>query len=136
MTRSEALKLRLIIEQAVQSLTDETAVEAVTLYPTWAVSTAYTVEHKVRDGDKLYKCRTPHTSILGWEPANAPTLWTCINESHTGSIDEPIPYDGNMVLENSLYYIQNGITYLCIRDTVNPVYHNLSDLVGLYVEVV
>ena len=43
--------------------------------------------------------------------------------------------DGNMELFEGLYYIQNGIVYLCTRNTEQPVYHALSDLVGLYVEV-
>lgn len=33
------------------------------------------------------------------------------------------------------YPAQNGVVYRCIRDTVNPVYNDLADLVGLYVEV-
>ena len=45
-------------------------------------------------------------------------------------------YDGNMALESGKYYTQSGMTYLCSRDTVNPVYNALSELVGLYVEVV
>ena len=40
---------------------------------------------------------------------------------------------GNMELEAGKYYIQSGKTYLCNRDTGNPVYHALADLVGLYV---
>lgn len=32
------------------------------------------------------------------------------------------------------YYSQGGVTYLCSRDTGNPVYHALRDLVGIYVE--
>lgn len=31
---------------------------------------------------------------------------------------------------------QDGVTYLCSRDTVNLVYNALSELVGIYVEVV
>ena len=30
----------------------------------------------------------------------------------------------------------DGVTYLCNRDTVNPVYNPLSELVGIYVEIV
>jgi hypothetical protein len=41
-----------------------------------------------------------------------------------------------MALEHGKYYTQDGVTYLCIRDTGNPVYNHLSDLVGLYVEIV
>jgi hypothetical protein len=53
-----------------------------------------------------------------------------------GTLENPIPYEGNMVLENGKYYIQDGVTYLCNRDSGNPVYHALKVLIGLYVEVV
>ena len=41
-----------------------------------------------------------------------------------------------MALENGKYYVQNDTIYLCNRDTVNPVYDDLSRLVGLYAETV
>ena len=41
-----------------------------------------------------------------------------------------------MALENGKYYSQDGTTYLCNRDTVNPVYNPLRELVGIYVEIV
>ena len=37
-------------------------------------------------------------------------------------------------MEASKYYSQSGAVYLCTRDTLNPVYSALADLVGLYVE--
>ena len=33
------------------------------------------------------------------------------------------------------YYSQSGVIYKCNRDTEQAVYQNLSDLVGLYVEI-
>ena len=57
-----------------------------------------------------------------------------IFETHDGSMYDPIPYEGSMALENGKYYSQNGVTYLCNRDTINPVYNPLSELVGIYVE--
>ena len=36
----------------------------------------------------------------------------------------------------SINYSQDGVTYLCNRDTVNPVYNPLRELVGIYVEEV
>lgn len=51
-----------------------------------------------------------------------------------GTLDDPIPYSGNMALESGKYYIQDGVAYRCTRDTVNPVYNALADLIGLYVE--
>ena len=86
-------------------------------------------------GGALYNVLTAHTSQDGWEPENAPSLWTEICETHDGTIDDPIPYDGNMALESGKYYIQDDVIYLCTRDTINPVYQPLSELVGLYVEV-
>ena len=136
MKRSEVLKLRKIIEEAVQFLADETAVKAATLHPTWAENTAYDVGYKVQRNGKLYKCKQAHTAIVTWEPENTASLWEVINETHTGTLDDPIPYDGNMALVSGLYYVQNDVIYLCTRDTVNPVYNALNELVGIYVEEV
>ena len=72
--------------------------------------------------------------LSAWEPENAPALWTEICETHAGTLDDPIPYSGNMALEAGKYYSQSGAVYLCTRDTVNPVYNALADLVGIYVE--
>ena len=74
--------------------------------------------------------------LAAWEPENAASLWTEICETHDGTKYDPVPYSGNMALENGKYYTQDGVLYLCNRDTGNPVYHPLSALVGLYVTVV
>lgn len=58
-----------------------------------------------------------------------------INETNAGTKDDPIPYSGSMALENGKYYSQDGVTYLCTRDTGIAVYNKLADLVGIYVEV-
>lgn len=72
-----------------------------------------------------------------WVPgAGTESLYTRIDEQHDGTKYDPIPYSGNMALENGKYYTQDGVLYLCNRDTGNPVYHSLSALVGLYVTVV
>lgn len=135
MRKSEALKLRHHIETAVQSLPDNESLEAVTLYPEWAAGVDYFTGHKAQRGGKLYRCLQAHTSQEGWEPEIAPALWEEICESHDGTLYDPIPYSGNMALENGKYYTQGGVTYLCNRDTGNPVYNQLSELVGLYVEI-
>ena len=136
MRKSEAMRYRKHIEAAVQYLADSEALEAVTLYPEWASDTDYTAGYKVQHGSKLWRCLQAHTSQAGWEPENTPALWTEICESHTGTLADPIPYDGNMALTSGLYYIQDYTIYLCTRDTGNPVYNALSELVGIYVETV
>ena len=132
----QAKILRPIIETAVQSLSDSEALEAATLHPAWDIGKDYPAGHKVRHNGRLWRCIQSHTSQEGWEPENAASLWEGINETHAGTLADPIPYEGNMALVSGKYYIQDGVTYLCSRDTVNPVYHPLSELVGLYVEMV
>ena len=129
---------RMVIAQEINTLAvdDNTALRMVEFYPEWAENTAYTVGYKVQRGGKLWRCKQAHTAIATWEPENAASLWEVINETHSGTEEDPIPYDGNMALENGKYYTQNGVTYACIRDTGNPVHNSLSELVGLYVEVI
>ena len=86
-------------------------------------------------GGKLWRCLQAHTSQEGWEPENAAALWEEICETHDGTQYDPIPYSGNMALESGKYYIQDHVIYLCTRDTGNPVYNQLAELVGLYVEL-
>ena len=115
---------------------DATALRWRVLYPEWSPDgMEYSVDEKVQRQDKLYRCLSPHASQAGWAPELAASLWTEINESHAGTVDDPIPYSGNMALEAGKYYSQGGVTYRCTRDTGNPVYNALAELVGLYVEV-
>ena len=134
MKRSEALNLRKHIENAVQSLPDAAALEAVVLHPVWKAGIAYSAGYKAQHNGRLWRCRQAHTSQEEWEPENVPALWEEICETHDGSLYDPIPYEGSMALENGKYYSQDGVTYLCNRDTVNPVYNPLRELVGIYVE--
>jgi hypothetical protein len=126
---------KMLIAQQINSLAvdDNTALRMRSFYPEWASGESYGVGHKVQYGGKLWRVLQAHTAQVGWQPTNAPSLWEQINETHDGTIDDAIPYDGNMALESGKYYTQNDVIYLCNRDTVNPVYHALSELVGLYV---
>ena len=136
MTRAKAKQLRQLIEQLAVTLDDETALTGVELFPRWTIDRAYVVGDKVQRNGKLWRCIQAHTSQAGWEPENVASLWTEICESHAGTLEDPIPYNGNMALESGKYYSQNSKIYRCTRDTVNPVYNALSELVGLYVEKV
>lgn len=144
LTESEVQTM--LIRQQVNTLAvdDAMALRMIAFYPEWESNKAYTAEngcpvgYKVVRGGKLYKLRTEHTSQDNWAPGATGTesLWERIDETHDGTKYDPIPYSGNMALENGKYYTQDGVLYLCSRDTGNPVYHALSALVGIYVEVV
>ena len=127
----------MLVRQQINTLTvdDNTALRMVEFYPEWSAGQAYTAGYKAHRGGKLWRCLQAHTAQTGWEPENAASLWTEICESHDGTKYDPIPYNGNMALQSGKYYTQNNILYLCNRDTVNPVYNALAELVGLYVEV-
>lgn len=129
---------RMFITQQINTLEvdDNTALRMKDYYPEWTTGIPYEPGFKVRYNNKLWRVLQAHTSQATWEPENAASLWETINETHDGSVDDPIPYDGNMILTSGSHYIQNNVIYLCNRDTGNPVYNTLSDLIGLYVEVV
>ena len=76
MKLSHALLLRQMIEKASVSLDDTDALEAVELFPNWQTDTAYTLDIRVRYGEKLYKCVQAHTSQADWTPDQTPALWT------------------------------------------------------------
>lgn len=136
MKREHALKLRQMIVKAAVSLPDEDALEAVELFPAWAAGIDFEKDARTRYMDKLYRVVQAHTSQTDWTPDITPALYTEVTVPGDGeSPDRPIAYNGNMALEQGKYYAQNGVVYVCTRDTVNPVYNNLADLVGLYVEV-
>lgn len=119
---------------------DETAVRMLGFYPTFDEVVGQTVAQgfKFTYKGKLFKVVQASLTISEVYPPETGTesLYARIDEVHDGDIYDPIPYEGNMALENGKYYTQNGVIYLCNRDTGNPVYNALSELVGLYVEVV
>lgn len=127
----------LLIRQSVNTIEvdDNTALRMMGFYPAWEADTAYPAGYKVQRNGKLWRVVQAHTSQVGWEPENAASLWEAINETHSGTADDPIPYEGSMALTNGLYYVQDYVIYRCTRDTGNPVYHALTDLVGVYVEL-
>lgn len=76
MKRSELFKIRDMIEKAAVSLTDMDALEAVALFPAWAVGVAYAKDERVQYDGKLYKVVQAHTSQADWTPDKVPALFT------------------------------------------------------------
>lgn len=138
-----ARNLRPYIEQAAQSLSDADGLKAKALYPRWEVlvkkgSVEAEAGYRFTYNGDLYKCfKANPTFQSDWVPGNGTAaLYVRIDEAHAGTLADPIPYDGNMELKAGLYYTQSGVTYLCNRNTGQPVYNSLAELAGLYVEMV
>lgn len=134
---------RMLIAQQINTLTvdDNTALRMRDFYPTFESIVGQTIEKqgfKFTYADKLWATVQPNLLIQAHYPPGIgmESLYTEVCESHAGTMDDPIPYNGNMRLENGKYYIQGDFIALCNRDTVNPVYNPLAELVGQFVEEV
>lgn len=126
-------------------LTDEQSLQFKDLYPDWKTFINQKLEagFKVLYEDKLYKVKQTIEKVLENQPPSIDTaaLYEEVNPTveeggHAGTLEDPIPYNNNMELFAGKYYSQGGITYKCTRNTEQPVYHDLSALVGIYVETV
>lgn len=136
----------MLVRQQINTIAvdDQTALRMRIYYPTFSELVGQTVKKgtKFRATDSedadLYTVIQPELTIQEHYPPGVGTesLYTRIDETHDGTLYDPIPYDGNMALTAGLYYSQDGVTYLCNRDTGIAVYNALSELVGIYVEAV
>lgn len=135
---ARARELRRTIEGLAEGhLTDAEGLENVELFAQYAVGKDYAVGDRFQYNGELYKVRQAHTSQQSWVPGTGTeSLYVRVDDIHAGTAEDPIPYNGNMELIENLYYTQDGVLYRCTRSTGTAVYNALSELVGIYVEVV
>lgn len=138
MTLQEAMELRKAIEEIVLYAPIEVAVQNKTFYPfhnpngvkVWNGHDAdengnIPPQTKVRGNISrsiLYKCITSHVTQKDWPPESTPSLWAAIDETHAGTVDDPIPAARGMEYEYGLYYLdgEDGNIYLCERSGTAP----------------
>lgn len=119
-------------------ITDEEALKRPLLVYSWdtymgrSLAAGQVVSH---DG-KLWRVRQDVAAVLDNQPPSLATaaLYEVIEVEPAGTQDDPIPYTPPMEIFNGKYYTQGGVLYKCTRDSGQALTHNLSDLVGLYVE--
>lgn len=118
-------------------LSPSEALQAKDRYPEWETGINVKTGERYRVEDVLWECIKEHTTQDNWKPSMATaSLWKTVDEEHKGTIDDPIVYIPPMEIFKDKYYIQNGIKYKCTRNSEQPLTHDLSALVGLYVEKV
>lgn len=106
-------------------------------YPEWETGINVKTGERYRVEDVLWECIKEHTTQDNWKPSMATaSLWKVVDEEHKGTIDDPIVYIPPMEIFKDKYYIQNGVKYKCTRNSEQPLTHDLSALVGLYVETI
>lgn len=121
------------------SLTDNEALSVMDLYPTWEsrVGKITDVGYITKYDGKLWRTRQTHVPLAIYPPSiNTASLYEVIEVEHTGTIDDPIPYVPPMEIYKDKYYTEDGVMYLCTRDTGIVISHQLKDVVNIYVSLV
>lgn len=104
-------------------------------YPEWEVGIDVVKGHRYQYVEDLWEVLQGHKTQENWKPSlETASLWKRVDEEHAGTKDDPIPYAPPMEIFKDKYYTQSRVLYKCIRDSGQPLSHNLSDLVGNYVE--
>ena len=115
----QAQAIRASMDAAAIVLTDEQAVKAPRLYPTWEAGLAVKAGDRLYypATDRLYKVVSDHTTQANWTPYAVPALYTVIDVAHAGTQDDPIPAERGMEYVYGLYYrdSEDGKLYLCQR---------------------
>lgn len=140
-----AESLTRVLRAMAPSLPLNVAVEAPELYPEWKSGVNYggqgqpsLVSRMVSGKPLLFKCQTPHKSQDDWTPENSPSLWYQVVKEGTGTYDDPFVISSNLSRQyyKDKYYLEDGVIYLCIRDSEIPIAYKPSELIGHYFEVV
>lgn len=121
------------------SIDDQTSLRMKNYYPAFEelegqeVDTGFKLTYK----GYLWRVRQKHTVQSIYPPSvDTSALYERINETNTGTQDDPIPYDQTMEVFHGLYYSYDGVLYKCIRDSGLPLYAAPGDLIGNYFEKV
>lgn len=128
------------INTALSFLNDEQALAVKDLCRTWDSLIGQTVDPGTRFTYKnvLYKTigSEPLKIEAQWIPGEGTeSLYVCIDETHAGTQEDPIPWVSNMQPENGKYYVEGDLVAKCIEDPGQPLYHKLSELCpGRYFE--
>lgn len=121
-------------------LTTEESLAKKYFFPAWEdlIGTEVDVQFCFCYEGTLYEVIQKHIPQEDWKPGTGTeSLYKVVQIEHTGTLDDPIQWVQNMVLEEGKYYTDKGILYLCIRNSEIGMSFDLEVLVsGGYVQVV
>ena len=120
MTRAEAKAFIEALKVLRSSATDEQALAAPALYPTWKEEVEYAVGDRVLYNDVLYKVLTAHTSQATWTPDVSASLfakvlipdpevipeWEQPNSTNTYKIGDKVTHNGKTwvsIVDNNVW---------------------------------
>ena len=143
------------VQLTAMAYTDDQALLVKMVYPEWAAlpdGTPLTKQEEATKGTEitkvlgpdgnLYKVITTHKKQADWIPGQeTASLFTVIEETHAGTLDDPIPARANMEYVKGKYYMEDGRVYLMNREGMEEgesitLQYLPSQLVGQYFELV
>lgn len=102
-----------------QVLDNNTAAQHKDVFDEWAVGMSCKTGQLRRDPltGLLYRCVQAHTAQEGWNPSLTPAMWTVVDVTHAGTLDDPIPAARGMEYEYGKHYLdpEDGAVYRCAR---------------------
>lgn len=132
----------IIFEQynAKTDISDEEALDRSIIIYDWDhyIGKSLTKGQVVVYNDNVYRVRQDISEVLDIYPPDITTssLYEVIVLTATGEENDPILYTPPMEIFKDKYYVQNNVIYKCTRDSGTALSHDLSTLVGLYVEII
>lgn len=135
----QLLKAQKLMMKTQVNVPSNTALEIPDLFPNFVDVIGEDVKkgNILRYMGKLYRVRQDHTVLAIYTPGiETASLYEVIDREHAGTVEDPIPYTPPMEIYSGKYYTQGGQLYKCTRDSGQALTHDLSALVGLYVEIV
>lgn len=120
----------------VTTFTNNEALKVRDLFDNWndLIGQTLNAGQIVRTAEGLWRVRQEHVAQKHYVPSiHTAALYERIVRDHEGTESDPIPYAPPMEIFNGKYYTQDGVLYLCNRDSGQALSHNLSELVDLYV---
>ena len=126
-----------------QMLSDQEALSAKVLYEKWQtlVDAEYTAEkagYKFTHENILYKTIKDNQQFQAqWVPGQGTeSIFERIDETHAGTVEDPIPWHTNMRPELGKYYVEGDLLTKCIEDPGQALQNKLGELCpGRYFEV-
>lgn len=122
-----------------RGFTNEQALENKDWFPIWGdenapmgmgVDAGFMFRHKAEGEAEytLYKVLQPHTLSAEWVPGQGTESLYVKVSVHAGTIEDPIPYEQNMLIEEGKYYTQDGVLYIGLMTISNGYPYDLKDM--------
>lgn len=106
-------------------------------YPSWQsyIGGKLKKDVRVEYGGALWKTRQEIPTVLKnqFPSIDTAALYDRIDVEHAGTLEDPIPYENTMTVYKDKYYLEDGIIYLCLEDSGQPLYASCKDLPRYFV---